>query len=101
MDESKEVITNNSEEEKVEEKTFTQEEVLKLIQSETDKRVTQALKTQQKKYEKQLSLSQLDGDAREKAEKDRQMQQLQEVQLQEVQQLEVIKFEDLDRFSFK
>ena len=39
MDENKEVITNNSEEEKVEEKTFTQEEVLKLIQSEADKRV--------------------------------------------------------------
>ena len=49
MDENKEVITNNSEEEKVEEKTFTQEEVLKLIQSEADKRVSQALKTQQKK----------------------------------------------------
>ena len=55
MDENKEVITNNSEEEKVEEKTFTQEEVLKLIQSEADKRVSQALKTQQKKYEKQIS----------------------------------------------
>lgn len=78
MDESKEVITNNSEEEKVEEKTFTQEEVLKLIQSEADKRVSQALKTQQKKYEKQLSLSQLDGDAREKAEKDNKIAELQE-----------------------
>lgn len=51
-------------------KTYSQEEVLALIQSETDKRVTQALKTQQKKYEKQLSLSKLDGDEREKAEKD-------------------------------
>lgn len=78
MDEKKEVITNNSEEEKVEEKTFTQEEVLKLIQSEADKRVSQALKTQQKKYEKQLSLSQLDGDAREKAEKDNKIAELQE-----------------------
>ena len=78
MDENKEVITNNSEEEKVEEKTFTQEEVLKLIQSEADKRVSQALKTQQKKYEKQLSLSQLDGDAREKAEKDNKIAELQE-----------------------
>lgn len=51
-------------------KTYTQEEVLRLIQSETDKRVSQALKTQQKKYERQLSLSQLDGDERAKAEKD-------------------------------
>ncbi len=32
-------------------KTYTQEEVLQLIQSETDKRVTQALKTQEKKYQ--------------------------------------------------
>ena len=78
MDENKEVITNKSEEEKVEEKTFTQEEVLKLIQSEADKRVSQALKTQQKKDEKQLSLSQLDGDAREKAEKDNKIAELQE-----------------------
>ena len=50
--------------------TFTKEEVLKLIQSESDKRVSQALATQQKKYEKQLSLSKLDGDERAKAEKD-------------------------------
>ena len=45
-------------------KTYTQDEVLKLLQSETDKRVTAALKTQQKKYEKQLSLSKLDGSER-------------------------------------
>ena len=56
--------------ESAEAKTFTQEEVLKLIQSEADKRVSQALATQQKKFDKQLSLSKLDGDAREKAEKD-------------------------------
>ena len=30
-------------------KTYTQDEVLALLQSETDKRVSQALKTQQKK----------------------------------------------------
>ena len=51
-------------------KTYTQEEVLALLQKESDKRVTEALKKQQKKYEKQLSLSKLDGDEREKAEKD-------------------------------
>ena len=33
-------------------KTYTEEEVLALIQSESDKRVTQALKTERKKYEK-------------------------------------------------
>lgn len=59
-------------------KTYTQEEVLALIQSETDKRVSQALKTQQKKYEKQLSLSKLDDDEREKAEKDNKIAELEE-----------------------
>lgn len=59
-------------------KTYTQEEVLQLLQSETDKRVSQALKTQQKKYEKQLSLSKLDGSEREKAEKDNRIAELEE-----------------------
>ena len=59
-------------------KTYTQEEVLALLQSETDKRVSQALKTQQKKYEKQLSLSKLDGDERAKAEKDNRIAELEE-----------------------
>lgn len=59
-------------------KTYTQDEVLKLLQSETDKRVSQALKTQQKKYEKQLSLSKLDGSEREKAEKDNRIAELEE-----------------------
>ena len=59
-------------------KTYTQDEVLKLLQSETDKRVTAALKTQQKKYEKQLSLSKLDGSEREKAEKDNRIAELEE-----------------------
>lgn len=59
-------------------KTYTKEEVLALLQSETDKRVSQALKTQQKKYEKQLSLSKLDGDERAKAEKDNRIAELEE-----------------------
>ncbi len=61
-----------------EEKTYTQDEVLALIQSETDKRVTQALKTQQKRHEKELSLSRLDGSEREKAEKDNRIAELEE-----------------------
>lgn len=79
MDET--MNTTNVSEETVEEqevKTYTQEEVLKLLQSETDKRVSQALKTQQKKYEKQLSLSKLDGDERAKAEKDNRIAELEE-----------------------
>ncbi len=59
-------------------KVYTQEEVLALLQSESDKRVAQALKTQQKKYEKQLSLSKLDGSEREKAEKDNRIAELEE-----------------------
>lgn len=59
-------------------KTYSQEEVLALIQSEADKRVSQALKTQQKKYEKQISLSKLDGDERAKAEKDNRIAELEE-----------------------
>ena len=59
-------------------KTYTQEEVLKLLQSETDKRVNQALETQKKKYEKQLSLSKLDGEERAKAEKDAEIAELRE-----------------------
>ena len=59
-------------------KTYTQDEVLALIQSEADKRVSQALKTQQKKHEKELSLSKLDGDERAKAEKDSRIAELEE-----------------------
>lgn len=81
-------MDNNNEnvvvEQETEVNTYTQEEVLQMIQKESDKRVTQALKTQQKKYEKQLSLSQLDGDERAKAEKDSRIAELEE-QLQQFQ----------------
>ena len=73
--------SNVAEEQQVEEqevKTYTQEEVLQLLQRESDKRVSQALKTQQKKYEKQLSLSKLDGEERAKAEKDAEIAELRE-----------------------
>lgn len=69
---------NNTNQQQNEQETYTQEEVLALIQKETDKRVTQALATQQKKYEKQLSLSKLDGDEREKAEKDTRIAELEQ-----------------------
>lgn len=61
------------------EKTYTKEEVIKLLQSESDKRVTQALKKQQEKYEKQLSLSKLDDEARAKAEKDNRIAELEQL----------------------
>ena len=73
-----EATVNNNASTQEEIKTYTQEEVLALLQSESDKRVQQALKTQAKKYEKQLSLSKLDGDEREKAEKDNRIAELEE-----------------------
>lgn len=60
-------------------KTYTQDEVVALLQSETDKRVTEALKKAQKKHEKELSLSRLDGDERAKAEKDNRIAELEEI----------------------
>ena len=69
---------NENNENQEQSKTFTAEEVARLIQSETDKRVTAALKTQEKKYQKQLSLAQLDGDERAKAEKDNRIAELEE-----------------------
>ena len=72
------VVEQEENQEENQEKVYTQEEVLKLLQSESDKRVAQALKTQQKKYEKQLSLSKLDGDERAKAEKDNRIAELEE-----------------------
>lgn len=71
-------VSTDTEDTGAEKKTFTQEEVLALIQSEADKRVSQALKTQQKKYEKELSLSKLDGEERAKAEKDSRIAELEE-----------------------
>lgn len=59
-------------------KTYTEEEVLRLLQSEGDRRVSQALEKQKKKYEKEISLSKLDEDARANAEKDMKIQELQE-----------------------
>lgn len=79
MEEIKTDTTIVEEEKRVEEpKTYTEDEVLALIQSETDKRVSQALKTQQKKHEKELSLTKLDGDERAKAEKDNRIAELEE-----------------------
>lgn len=71
-------VIEGAEEQAQETKTYTQEEVLALLQSEADKRVTAALKKQQAKYEKQLSLSKLDGDERAKAEKDNRIAELEE-----------------------
>lgn len=79
MDNNENINVNEEVVETTEEvKTYTQEEVMALLQSEADKRVNQALKKQQKKYEKELSLSKLDDDARAKAEKDNRIAELEE-----------------------
>jgi len=61
-----------------ESKTYTEQEVLDLLQREADRRVTQALNKQKKEYEKKLSLSQLDENQRAESEKDRRLAELEE-----------------------
>jgi hypothetical protein len=72
MDEMTNNVVENETQETTttENKTYTQEEVMALLQQEADRRVTSALAKQKREYEKKLSLSKLDGDEREKAEKD-------------------------------
>lgn len=77
-----EINTSNTDAES--EKTYTKEEVMALLQQEADRRVSSALKKQQAKFDKQLSLSKLDGDEREKAMKDNRIAEL-EQQLAEFQ----------------
>ena len=60
-----------------EQTSYSREEVLKLIESEADRRVSKALATAQKKFEKQLSLSKLDENERIAAEKDERIAELQ------------------------
>lgn len=73
---SNETVETTMEQEQV--KTYTQEEVLKLLQQESDRRVSQALAKQQKKHEKEMSLSKLDDNEREKAMKDTRIAELEE-----------------------
>ena len=61
------------------EKTYSEEEVMALLQRETDKRVNQALNKQKKEYDKKLSLSKLDGDEREKAERENRITELEQM----------------------
>lgn len=81
MEENTNINVDTTAEEQVEnekEKTYTFEEVQKLIASETDRRTNQALKKQAKEYEKKLSLEKLDATERASAEKDMQIAELQE-----------------------
>lgn len=58
-------------------KTYTAEEVAKLVQAESDRRTNQALAKQKKEYEKKLSLSTLDEQQRKEAEAQMRIEELQ------------------------
>lgn len=74
INETNEVITENTTSTEQEVKTYTMEEIKEMM----EKNVARELQKQQKKYEKQLSLSKLDGDERAKAEKDNRIAELEE-----------------------
>lgn len=82
MENTENTIVNETTETQSEEvKTYTQDEINELFkkwESDKDRAVTQAIKTNSKKYEKQLSLAKLDGDERAKAEKDNRIAELEE-----------------------
>ena len=54
------VVTEEMENQAEEVKTYTAEEVAKLVQAESDRRTNQALAKQKREYEKKMSLSNLD-----------------------------------------
>lgn len=68
---------NENNENQQETKTYTAEEVAKLIQAEADRRTNQALAKQKKEYEKKLSLSSLDEQQRKEAEAQMKIEELQ------------------------
>lgn len=72
---AEEVVTETTE---TTEKTYTAEEVARMVQAESDRRTNQALAKQKKEFEKKLSLSSLDEQQREKAEAQMKIQELQE-----------------------
>ena len=68
---------NENNENQQETKTYSAEEVAKLIQAEADRRTNQALAKQKKEYEKKLSLSSLDEQQRKEAEAQMKIEELQ------------------------
>lgn len=70
--------------EQTETKTYTLEEVNALLQSETDRRVTAALKKADAKHKRELNLAQMDEEQRAKAEAENRIAEL-EAQVREFQ----------------
>lgn len=78
------IAENNAGESQQAAKTYSAEEVEKLIQAETDRRTEMALRKQQKEYEKKISLVSLDEQQRKEAEANMRIEELQ-AQLAEFQ----------------
>ena len=70
-------VNENENNQQEENKMYTQDEVMKLIQAESDRRTNQALAKQKKEYEKKLSLSSLDEQQRKEAEAQMKIEELQ------------------------
>ncbi len=79
MEENNNVVNTEGVETQQETKTYSYEEVMELLQRETDKRVTQALKTAEKKHKKEMGLAKLDDEAREKAEQAERIAELEQL----------------------
>ena len=69
-------MDNNTKEQQVETKTYTQAEVDDLLQRETDRRVTSALKKQQKQFDEAQKLANMSADEKSKYEYDQKMAEL-------------------------
>jgi hypothetical protein len=74
---NEETVSATGVEETTEIKTYTAEEVAKLVQAESDRRTNQALAKQKKEFEKKLSLSTLDEQQRKEAEAQMRIEELQ------------------------
>lgn len=75
---AEEIIKDEENKDTEQKLSMTQEELDDLIQRKSDERVTQALKTQQKKYEKKMSLLTMDEEERAKAESEDRIKELEE-----------------------
>lgn len=78
MEELNSTIETTPEAQEPEAKTYTEAEVMALLQSESDRRVNEAQKKWAKKYERDMSLSKLDEEARAKQEMSNTIADLQE-----------------------
>lgn len=77
--------TAEAKEEKVESKTYTEEELKAKVQSEADKRVTEAIKTAREKWEKEAAEQKKEAARLAKLTQEEREKELQEKQLKELE----------------